>query len=1092
MQTNPIETPEKLGLAGRIVGVFLRNQELSVLTIIVLAAWGVLSFILMPKQYNPEIVAPAFVVTTSFPGASAEEVYELITRPMEDKLSELPDVDEISSQSIPGGQSQVTVKFYVGSDREAAKITLNQKLRDNISEKPSAAAEPIVQSIDPDDVPILDIGLSSPSLSESSLRKLAFDAADELKLAEGISKVEIKGGRTNHLQAALDGSLMAARNVSTDEVVAALSSSNGVYTFDRLHTDDRDQTVNIIGSLADTDALGALIIREERGSVVRLRDIAEVSYGPGEITDYVRRTEKDAEGSPVVHIALSKLKGSNSTDVSQRALDLLESLKGRLIPSDTVVTVLNDEGKTASDEIGKLTFDLAKSIAIVGVLLFIFLGTKNSLIASISIPLVLLAVFGTGLLFGQTINRITLFALILSLGLLVDDAIVVVENIARYFRLYPEEKRLTLIIRAVDEVGGALALSTFTMALAFVPMAFVTGMMGPYMGPIPFFVPVALFASLIFSVTLNPFLAYVFAKKGAGKPEDHSYESGFFYRLVKRIEARYAIFLSSLIAKKGKRRRFLTGTFAILIISLILPMTSLVPFRMLPKADKDQFYAYLDLPDGTSIDQTDAVTRALEQTMLAEDGIESAESFVGQSQVIDFNGLFKGSSSRILGNQATIKAHLAHHTDRDITSEEIAVSLRQQLDAFLREYPDATIRLVEDPPGPPVLSTFLLKVKGDDMAMRERITRDLEQKIHSIRGIVDIDTSLPERGLDLSYHVDTEKAGLLGVSPREISSTLHTALSGASVGLYHGSVREGLRKPEQEHIIVRFSPETRDEERDLSLITLAGKGGVRVPLTEVLVETNDTIDTAIASDERRQTGYLSGEMEGRSVIYAVLDLFPELLDYRLPDGSGTLVSWSLLGATYEDAATHARYVIEIGGEWKLTLEVFRDLGIAMGLAIFLIYFVLSAKTESLFIPLLIMVSIPLSLIGVLPGFAILQAVKGTYFNATSMIGVIALAGLAVKNAVIYLEYLEPLKKAGRPIEEALVEAGRIRLLPIALTSLAAILGSFTIVSDPVWEGLAWAIIFGLTASTVLTLVVFPLVYYVSERKSWYHTEKEHH
>lgn len=1086
MQTNP------LGPAGRIVGVFLRNRELSVLTIIVLAAWGILSFVLMPKQYNPEIVAPAFLVTTDFPGASASEVHELITRPMEDKLSELPDVDEISSQSFPGGRSMVTVKFYVGSDREAAKVTLNQKLRDNIAEKPRAANEPVIQSIDPDDVPILDIGLSSPALSESSLRKLAFDAADDLKLATGISKVEIKGGRTNHLEVTLDGSLLAARGLSADEAIAAISGANDVYTSDTLRSDSRHTTVNVIGAITDADALSDIVIRHEGNSIVRLRDIGTVSYGPGEITDYVRKTSADRTSTPVVHIALSKLKGANSTDVASGALARLEALKGNLIPSDTEVTLLNDEGKTASDEIGKLTFDLAKSIAIVGVLLYFFLGFKNSLIASISIPLVLLAVFGTGLLFGQTVNRITLFALILSLGLLVDDAIVVVENIARYFRLYPDEKRLTLIIRAVDEVGGALALSTFTMALAFVPMAFVGGMMGPYMGPIPFFVPVALFASLIFAVTINPFLAYIFAKGSLGKKDEHAYESGFFYRLIKRIEARYATFLSSLITGEQKRRRFLVGTFAILVLSLILVVTPLVPFRMLPKADKDQFYAYLDLPDGASIGQTDAVTKALEREMLAENGIESVESFVGESQVIDFNGLFKGSSGRVLESQATIKAHLIRHTERDLTSEEIATALRHRLDTFVAEHPDATIRLVEDPPGPPVLATFLLKVKSSDDTLREQIVRDLEPLVRATRGIVDIDTSLPERGMQLRYQVDQEKAGLLGIAPREIVSALHTALSGSSVGLYHASLRPDLRKPEQEHIIVRFSEESRDDERDLSLITLAGTDGIRIPLTEVLIPTKETIDTPIASDERQRTSYLSGEMEGRSVIYAVIDLFPALLDYRLPDGTGERTSWSLLGTSYEDPVTHATASIEIGGEWDLTLEVFRDLGIAMGLAIFLIYFVLSAKTESLFIPLLIMVSIPLSLIGVLPGFAVLQAVKGTYFNATSMIGVIALAGLAVKNAVIYLEYLEPLKKAGKPIEEALVEAGRIRLLPIVLTSLAAILGSLTIVSDPVWEGLGWSIIFGLTASTVLTLVVFPLVYYVFEKDSWYHTEREHH
>lgn len=1081
-----------LSLAGKITRVFLVNKELSILSIIVLFVWGAVSFWLMPKQYNPEIVAPAFTISTEFPGASAEEAYELVTRPLEDMISELPGIDEITSESHPGGRSVVTVKFLVGSDREDAKTTLNQKLRDNIGLKPAGAAEPTVQSVDPDDVPILDIGLSSETLSESSLRKLAFDVADELKRSEGVSKFEIKGGRTNHLQVELDANRLSALDMTIGEVTRAITGQDDVFTYDSLQGDGRDPVVNIVGSVRDRKELSRLIIRKEGDMAVRLGDVAAVSYGPGEITDYVRIRNRGSVSGPVVHIAFSKLKGTNSTAVSTAVLEKLEVLKEGLIPSDVTVTVLSDEGKTAQDEIGKLTFDLVKSIVIVGILLYVFLGAKNSLIAAISIPLVLLAVFGMGLLAGETVNRITLFALILSLGLLVDDAIVVVENIARYFRLYPEEKKTVLIVRAVDEVGGALSLSTMTMALAFLPMAFVTGMMGPYMGPIPFFVPAALFASLLFAVTINPFLAslLVSGKKSDDASLERSYESGIFFRISKRVETRYAGYLSGLLADKKKRRLFLSGVLVMLVFSLVLPMTPLVPFRMLPKADKDQFYVYLDMPAGSSLGKTASAATALEEAILRMAEIESVESFVGESQVIDFNGLFKGSAARTYGHQATLKAHLTPHTERDEVSEAIVARLRGELDGYLQEYPDATIRLIEDPPGPPVLSTFLLKVKGKDDVMRERIAQDFEAMMGSIEGIVDIKTTLPERGLDLTYRVDRDKAAMLGIAPRDIVSTIHTALSGSTVGLYHGSTREDIRKAEAEHVVVRFRQEDRNGEGDLSRILLSGKDGTSTPLSEVIVKTDGAVEPAILSDGRERTTYLSGEMEGRSVVYAAIDIFPWLFSYALPDGTGKLVSWSPFGMTYEDQTTHERYSVGIGGEWELTLEVFRDLGIAMGLAMFLIYFVLAAKTESLFVPLLIMVSIPLSLIGVLPGFAVLYALKGTYFNATSMIGVIALSGLAVKNAVIYLEYLEPLKRAGKPIEEALIETGRIRLLPIVLTSLAAIFGSLTIVSDPVWEGLAWSIIFGLAASTFLTLIVFPLAYYLSERKSW--TDKNRH
>jgi multidrug efflux pump subunit AcrB len=401
------------------------------------------------------------------------------------------------------------------------------------------------------------------------------------------------------------------------------------------------------------------------------------------------------------------------------------------------------------------------------------------------------------------------------------------------------------------------------------------------------------------------------------------------------------------------------------------------------------------------------------------------------------------------------------------------------VNSFQKDFPDATARIVEDPPGPPVLSTFLLKVKGDDDATRERIAADVAQLAHATKGVVDLDTTLPERSPALTYQIDTVKAEALGVSALTAAETLRIALSGSDIGLSHISDRK-----EQQLITMRFATEDRGREHDLAFIKVPNRHGDLVALGEFAHPTNQAVNQVIATDDRQKTSSVSAEMGNRGVIYAVFDLFPQLLHYQLPNSHGTSVSWSPFGITYEDLVTHEHYAIEIGGEWKLTLEVFRDLGIVMGLVIFLIFFVLVARTQSLLIPALIMVSIPLGLIGILPGFAFLHALKGTYFNATSMIGVIALSGLSVKNAIIYLEYLEPLKRAGRPIRAALVEAGRIRLLPITLTSLAAILGSLTIVSDPVWEGLAWAIIFGLTASTLLTLIIFPLLYFIFEQENW--------
>lgn len=1069
------------GFAGKLTSIFLKNGKVSALTILVLTAWGGLSFILMPKQYNPEIVAPAFTITTNFPGSSAQETRELVTRRIEDAVMELPNVDEISSQSLAGGRSIVTVKFLVSSSQENATLAINQKLRDTSSFRPQGSFEPVVQSISPDDVPILDIGLSSDTLSESSLRKLAIDVSDELKLVSGISKAEIKGGRINHLQVELNAQALSAKNLSLAEISGAITQAHGSFSINATQSDTANPVVNVSSGLRGLEDLAQVIIRTENDTVLRLKDIARISYGPGEITNTVRLSEKNHSSTPAVHIALSKLKGENATTVSSEVLDRLESIQNRIAPEDVNISILRNEGKTASEEISKLTLDLVKSIVIVGILLMLFLGLRNALVASVSIPLVLLAVFGVGLLAGQTVNRITLFALILSLGLLVDDAIVVVENISRYFRLYPKENKLRLIVRAVDEVGGALALSTLTMAIVFLPMAFVTGMMGPYMGPIPFFVPVALFASLLISVTLNPFLAALFMPE----PEELNHpKKNILVRTLEKIELLYARMLSILLYDQFKRNLTLGITASALLIVLILPFTPLVPFRMLPKADKEQFYLYLDLPDGSNIDATDKTAQALENNLLQDPSIVSVESFSGTSQIIDFNGLFKGSSGRVAENQATLKVNLTHPNKRDETSESIAFRVRDNLVDFNRSYPNATVRIVEDPPGPPVQSTFFLNVKGDNDLLREHIARDLATETSNIQGIVDLDTSVPERSIDASYRIRFDKAQMLGIAPQAITETLRMALSGSILGLYREAAHPNLRKAEQEYIIVRLAKEHRNEIQDLSLIKLPNQSGQLVSLTEIVEPDDRLAEKSILADDRVKSTSISAEMGNRSIIYAVLDLFPKLLSYSLPDGNGKVVAWSPLSVTYEDQNTREQFTVELDGEWKLTLEVFRDLGIAMAAGIFLVFFILAASTRSLLVPALIMVSIPLGLIGILPGFAVLYALKGTYFNATSMIGVIALSGLSVKNAVIYLEYLEPLKRSGKSLRDALIEAGRIRLLPIVLTSLTTIFGSLTIVSDPVWEGLAWAIIFGLSASTLLTLIVFPLLYFLFERRHW--------
>ncbi|KKP68629.1 MAG: AcrB/AcrD/AcrF family protein [Candidatus Moranbacteria bacterium GW2011_GWE1_35_17] len=1072
------EHPKKLSLAGRMASLFVKNKELNILVMLFIVAWGIGSFILMPKNYNPDIVAPAFTITTAFPGATAQQVQELVTRPMEDAISELPDIDQLISHSFDGGQSVVMVQFKVGTPAENAKISLSQKFKDNMFQKPIGASDPSMITLDPDDVPIISIALTSDTRSPQALRNLAFDLADELKLVTGTSKVAVVGGLSNNLQIELNAEKLSAYHLAVSDVINTLNTSNGIYTAEPLKNNNDTETLRVNGSIASTEDAAHIVLIPSQDKPIALGDVAIITQGPGEITKNVHFTEKNSDPKNAAYVTIAKIKGANISSVTNAVREKLATAKKQGQFSSVNFSVLRDDGETAHDEIFTLTKHLILSIVIVVIILMAFLGIRNSLIVAISIPLTLLTSFGIGLLAGQTVNRITLFALILALGLLVDDAIVIIENVHRTIKNNPGGRKSTLIIQAVDEVGVGVFMSTITILLAFIPMAFVSGMMGPYMSPIPFFVSVTLLVSLFFAFTINPALTGMFSSHKAEEKEN------VFVKSIHKIENHYATLIGNLAKNKRKKNIVLISAGVLLFLSLLLPLFKIVQFRMLPKANKEQFYIYLNMPNGTTYTKTNEVSTELEKASLNSKEVTSVESFIGTAPISDFNGLFKGSFMRSQENQATLKINLTPHTQRSETSEQIALRLRDTLNQeVLTHVGDAKIIVVEDPPGPPVRSTFFLKVQGNDQQLLDSTAKDLAQISSSIAGIVDLNTSSSQRSIEKQYKVDIEKAGRIGVAPAVIIETLHAALSGINVARYQTTLANTDRQAEQQFVILRMKQSDRTDINDLSHITVKSTLGATVPISELLIEEPLAAQSELATDARQQVIYVSGEMGARSVMYAVFDLFPKLFGYHLNDGTGHITSWSPLGVTYTNAVGQS-VDVRIDGEWKLTLEIFRDLGTAMAVALLLIYFVLVIQIRSVVVPLLIMATIPLALIGVLVGFAVLGATKGTYFNATSMIGVIALSGIVVKNAIIYLAYLDELKERKLPLTDALMEAGRVRLLPILLTSLTAILGSLTIIADPVWEGLAWAIIFGLSVSTILTLIIFPLLYQTFEGKKW--------
>jgi len=1064
-----------MNIFGKLCHYFVLNKRLSLLIFIGIIMWGLLSFIMTPKQYNPEITAPAFNVTVEFPGATSREVYELVTRPLEDVVQQIPGVDEIFSQSHHGGRSVVTVFFDVGESFDESKIRLRQRISSNLDLKPLGVKDVLIESIDPDDLSILTIGLFSDQLDPVQLRKRALKIRNELKRISGASIVQIVGGRQREFKIVLNPETLRETKTSLGDIEKALNQSSLLSVLGVIRGPGLFQTVETTGTVKNIEDIGNIVIASNVEQSLKVKDVAEVKEGFVEDDSYVNFIDGKRSIDHAVFISVAKKKGVNITKVTRAVLAQLEQLQGDSILFEGVnVEVLRDEGRVASEEITGLTFNLIQAIIIVFIVLFLFLNARAAIMVAITIPLTLLTVFGVGNLAGYTVNRITLFALILSLGMLVDSATVVVENIVRNKRENPSWSKIKVITTSVSEVGVGLFLSTLTTVLAFIPMGFITGMMGPYMGPLPFFVSTAIIVSLIYAYTIVPWMASIFCKKD-GAPEE---KESRFHQLYDRLISRYSEFITAIISSKKNRHRLMAISALLIIIVLTFPVLKLLRFRMLPKADREQMYVYLDLDQGTNIDETYRITRELTQKLSKEKDVTSVQTFIGTPQILDFNGLFKGASARRGTNQATLKINLSHPDDRGDMSEDLALDYRDKIKTWLKPYPSVQFQIIEDPPGPPVRGTFFVKIKGSDPEIMKIVTNDLKEISKEIDELEDIDTTIPEPLTKYTLRVNTERAARARVSTASIARMLEILYSGSVIGVYHDD-----NNLEQEYITLRFPKFRRDTIDDLEEIMIINETGNPIPVKDFLYIEESPHSNTILGDNRETAVYLSGEMGERSVTYASIDFLGKLYDYTPSAKGAKRTDFSPLEVRYE--LPDGRWArVEMDGEWKMTLEVFRDLGLAMLIAIILIYMVLVAQFHSYIIPLLISATIPLALVGVFPGFAFLFLMGRVYFSATSMIGVIALSGIVVNNAIILLEYMMNRVKQGSPLKEAIVSSCSVRFRPIVLTSLTTILGSLAIAGDPVWSGLAWSIAFGLSLSAVLTLVVFPtLVYHFFEKKN---------
>jgi multidrug efflux pump subunit AcrB len=1050
----------KLNISGKITQYFI-NSQLTVLLMAATALLGLFALVFTPREENPQIVVPAANVMVMLPGASAKEVEELVSKPLEAKLWEIPGVEDVYSVSM-NSMSVVTAKFFVGQDKERSLVKLYDKIMSNMDFAPAGASQPLVKPIDVDDVPIVAITLSpgrGAQYDDARLRLVADHVLDELRKVPGVGNTTVIGGRSRQVRVTLDPMRIAGHGLSPLQIAGAINMSNANLLSGELEQGNRKVTLETGGFFSKAGEVKNAVVGVANGKPVYLGDVAEVQDGFEETTKLTRiaftehlagRGEVRAQSVaprgevPAVTVALAKRQKLNAVKISGQILSKLDELKRSIIPPGIDVTVTRNDGKTANDAVNELVFHLVVSIIVVIILLYFTLGWREAAIVALAIPLTLFITLAIGMAFGQTINRITLFALILSLGLLVDDAIVVVENIHRHYQLQ-QHSRLQGAILAVNEIGMPTILATITVVLAFMPMAFVTGMMGSYMKPIPFNVPVAMITSLLVAFIVTPWASYRIMSSGSHDKPSRPLEETKIYILYKKV-------LGPLLENAAKRKVFMAVIGGVFVITMLFPAVQWVKFRMLPKANKNTFLVSIDMPAGTALENTDRAARAVGDYLRRIPEVKDYESFVGTGSVMDFNGLLRGGAFREESHFADIRVNLTEKEERSLSSERLVLKMRPDMVKLGREL-GANIKLVEDPPGPPVRATVVAEIYGPDYSKQAEIAGEIRALFAKTAEVVDIDDSVKEKQEKYQLVVDKEKAALAGISTEQIVQTLRMSLSGMAVSTLH---EPAAKNPIS--IFLRLPKEARAGFSELDKVFVSGPQGNQVPLSSLVRTVPSEMDKAVHHKNLEPVTYVYAEMGDRSQVYAVIDMMKHLWKHPLPDG----------------------YKIKWDGEMKLTLDVFRDLGAAMGVALLAIYLLLVGRFRSFTIPVVIMAAIPLSMIGIMPGFAM----TGVYFSATSMIGVIALAGIVVRNSIVLLEFILDKKQEGMPLIRALIEAGAIRTRPIVLTAAAAILGSAVIVTDPVWSGLALALIFGMVASTALTLVVIPLFYYMIENKHW--------
>ena len=1062
----------KEGLAGKIAKGFI-NSKLTVLLMVVFMVIGVYSSFLIPREEEPQIDVPMADIFVGYPGASPTEVESRVIKPLEKLFSNIKGVEYVYSTSMKE-QGMVIVQFYVGEDIERSLVKLYNEINRHMDIMPQGVTMPLVKTRAIDDVPMLGLTLWSENYDDFQLKQIANELNNEIKKINDVSLTQKIGGRDRQLRVILDKDKLASSGLDFLTVSQMITVNNQQLSAGKFNKNDTEFLINTGKFLETIEDVENIVVGVQQNQPIYLKQIATILNGPELPRNYVslgfgQASEKKttySEEYPAVTISIAKRKGADAMKISDVILDKIEHLKTTLIPDDVHVEVTRNYGETASQKVSELLMHLIGAIIAVTFVVMLAMGWRGGLVVFLSVPITFALTLLSYYMLDYTLNRITLFALVFVTGIVVDDSIIIAENMHRHFKM----KKLPFkdaALYAINEVGNPTILATFTVIASVLPMAFVSGLMGPYMSPMPIGASIAMILSLFVALTITPYLGFLLLrkkdKKGKKPKVYKELEDTLIYRLYDKFER-------PLIENKTKRWVFLGVTIILLFGSLAMFFTKSVVVKMLPFDNKNEFQIVVDMPEGTTLERTAVVTQEIAQYLSTRPEVVNYQSYVGASSPITFNGLVRHYDLRGGSNMADIQVNLTDKHDRSAQSHDIAKLFRPDIQKIASQY-RANVKIIEVPPGPPVLSTIVAEIYGPEYDKQIEVANEVKNILKSTQDVVDVDWMVEDDQVEYEFVINKEKAMLYGVAPQQIVYTMNMAMAERAISsLYDEDASE------QVGIILTLDEKEKSSLNDIAQLKIKSNQGQMVSIGDLVTINEHVRAKSIYRKNQKRVVYVMADMAGEleSPAYAILGMTDRLNEIPLPEG------YNLDELYMNQPAFEDDYTVKWDGEWQITLEVFRDLGLAFLGVIVIIYMLIVGWFQNFKAPIVMMVAIPLSMVGIVLGHWLL----GAFFTATSFIGMIALAGIMVRNSVLLIDFVNLRLEDGIPLKQAVIEAGAVRTTPILLTAGTVVIGAFVILFDPIFQGLAISLMGGTITATILTLLVVPLVYYLIERKNY--------